>query len=98
MPLRFTQDDIDEKVNGFNLKFKEVETNLNAIKEKSGYKASMGNWVAKQTRTAWKVSLFGIFLVCIFLYSDWMRTRITADTDTFHAVSYTSKIIPNALI
>ena len=27
MPLRFTQDDIDEKVNGFNLKFKEVETN-----------------------------------------------------------------------
>ena len=43
MPLRFTQDDIDEKVNGFNLKFKEVGTNLNAIKEKSSYKTSMGN-------------------------------------------------------
>ena len=43
MPLRFIQDHIDEKVNGFNLKFKEVETNLNAIKEKSGYKTSMAN-------------------------------------------------------
>ena len=40
---QFMQDDIDEKFNGLNLKVKEVETNLNAIKEKSGYKISVGN-------------------------------------------------------
>ena len=32
--------------------------------------------------TAWKVSLFGINLVCIFSHSDW----ITPNTDTFYAV------------
>ena len=52
--------------------------------------------------TAWKVSVFGVFLVRIFLHSDWIRrysvslrirsecaktrTRKTPNTDTFHAV------------
>ena len=55
----------------------------------------------KNTYTGWKVSVFGVLLVRIFPYSDWirrslriqsecgkMRTRITANTDTFHAVSF----------
>ena len=28
-----------------------------------------------QHRNAWEVSLFVVFLVCIFLHSDWIRTR-----------------------
>ena len=47
--------------------------------------------------TAWKVSVFGDILVCIFPYSDWVvslriqskcwkiRTRITPNTDPFYA-------------
>ena len=27
----------------------------------------------REVNTAWKVSVFGVFLVCIFLYSDWIR-------------------------
>ena len=54
------------------------------------------------TYTAWKVSVFGVFLVRIFPHSDWIRrygvsfriqsewgkirTRKTPNTDTFHAV------------
>ena len=36
---------------------------------------------------SWKVSVFRVFLVCIFLHSDWIRTRKTPNTDTFHAVT-----------
>ena len=36
--------------------------------------------------TAWKVSVFGVFMVRIFPHSDWIRTRKTLNTDTFHAV------------
>ena len=45
--------------------------------------------------TAWKVSVFGVILelFCIFPHLDWLqsecgktRTRITPNTDTFHAV------------
>ena len=32
------------------------------------------------------MSVFGVILVCIFPDSDWIRTRITLNTDTFHAV------------
>ena len=32
------------------------------------------------------MSVFGVILVRIFLYSDWIRTRITPNTDTFYAV------------
>ena len=46
------------------------------------------------------MSIFRIFLVCIFLHSDWIlrdtdqknkkiRTRKTSNTDTFHAVGWT---------
>ena len=41
-----------------------------------------------QNITAWKVSVFGVFLVCIFPHLDWIRTRKTSNTDTFHAVHY----------
>ena len=36
--------------------------------------------------TARIVSLFGVFLVRIYLHSDWIRTRKTPNTDTFHTV------------
>ena len=45
--------------------------------------------------TAWKVSVFGVILVRIFVHSHWFRiqsecgkrqTKITPNTDTFHAV------------
>ena len=36
--------------------------------------------------TAWKVSVFGVFLVRIFPHVDWIRTTKTPNTDTFHAV------------
>ena len=39
------------------------------------------------SNNAWKVSVFGVFLVCIFPHSDWIRTRKTLNTDTFHAVA-----------
>ena len=35
---------------------------------------------------AWKVSVFGVILVHIFPHLDWIRTRITLNTDTFYAV------------
>ena len=34
----------------------------------------------------WKVSISGVILVRIFQHSDWIRTRITPNTDTFYAV------------
>ena len=45
--------------------------------------------------TAWKVSAFGVSLVCIFSYLDWirrdipiqLRTRKTPNTDSVHTVS-----------
>ena len=36
--------------------------------------------------TAWKVSVFGAFLLRIFPHSDWIWTRKTTRTDTFYAV------------
>ena len=38
--------------------------------------------------TAWKVSVFGFILVRIFPHSDWIRTRITSNMDTFYTVIY----------
>ena len=38
------------------------------------------------TVTAWKMSVFGVILVRIFPYSDWIRTRITPNRSTFYAV------------
>ena len=35
--------------------------------------------------TAWKVSVFGVFLIRIFSPLDWKRTRKTPNTNTFHA-------------
>ena len=35
---------------------------------------------------AWEVSTFGFILVRILPRSDWIQTRITANTDTFYAV------------
>ena len=35
--------------------------------------------------TAWKVSVFGVFLVRIFSHLDWKRTRKTPNTNNFHA-------------
>ena len=36
------------------------------------------------------MSVFGVILVRFFPHSDWIRTRITPNTDTFHAVSTTN--------
>ena len=38
--------------------------------------------------TAWKVPVFGVFLVLIFPYSDWMQTRKTPSRDFFHTVLF----------
>ena len=38
------------------------------------------------TDTAWKVSVFWVFLVRIFLYSKWIRIRKTPNTDNFDAM------------
>ena len=38
------------------------------------------------TCTAWEVSVFGIIMVHIFPHLDWMRSRITSNTDTFYSV------------
>ena len=40
-----------------------------------------------EINTAWKGSVFGVFLVRIFPHLDWIRTRKTSNTDTFHAVT-----------
>ena len=40
--------------------------------------------------TAWKVSVLRVFLVRIFLYSEWIRTRKTPNTEIFHAVPFLS--------
>ena len=37
--------------------------------------------------TAWKVSEFGVILVRVFPDLEWMRIRITPDTDTFYAAN-----------
>ena len=39
--------------------------------------------------TARKVSVLGVILVHIFPHSDWIRTRITSNTDTFYVVTFT---------
>ena len=39
-----------------------------------------------KSSTAWKVFLFGVFLVRIFPHLGWIRTRKIPNTDTFHAV------------
>ena len=41
-----------------------------------------------QSRTAWKVPVFGVFLVRIQSECWKMRTRKTPNTDIFHAISY----------
>ena len=38
--------------------------------------------------SAWKMSVFGVFLVRTFSHSDWVRTRKTMNTDTSHAVLF----------
>ena len=48
--------------------------------------------------TAWKVSVFRVFLVLIFLHSYWMRTRITPNTDTFYAECSCLKTDPVCII
>ena len=37
------------------------------------------------------MSLFGVLLVRIFPHSDWIRTRKTSNTDTFHVVKFLAK-------
>ena len=39
------------------------------------------------------MSIFAVILVCIFLHSDWIRTKITPNTDTFYAVYIQQKIV-----
>ena len=38
--------------------------------------------------TAWKASVFGVFLVRIVPHLDWIRTRKTPNTDSFNAVTF----------
>ena len=52
-------------------------------------KASSDLQSQKQLRTyTQKVLVFGVILVLIFPHSDWIRTRTTPNTYTFHAVTY----------
>ena len=43
--------------------------------------------VVDSTLIAWKVSIYGVFLVRIFPNTDLIRTREIPNTDTFHTVS-----------
>ena len=43
-------------------------------------------WIKSHLSTVWKVSVFGVILVHIFPHSDWIRTRITPNADTFYSV------------
>ena len=47
--------------------------------------------IVSRTATAWKLSVFAFFLVCIFRHLDWIRIRKTSNADTFYAVRF----IPN---
>ena len=47
--------------------------------------------IVSRTATAWKLSIFAFFLVCIFRHLDWIRIRKTSNADTFYAVRF----IPN---
>ena len=40
------------------------------------------------------MSVFGVILIRIFPHSDWIRTRITPNTDTFHVVCVASPSTP----
>ena len=42
--------------------------------------------VSIEINTAWKLSVFGVILVRIFPHSNWIRTRVTPNKDTFYAV------------
>ena len=47
--------------------------------------------IVSRTATAWKLSVFAFFLVCIFRHLDWIRIRKSSNADTFYAVRF----IPN---
>ena len=51
---------------------------------KVSYTFSLG--CATRMNTAWKVSVFGAFLVRIFPYLGWMQTRKIPNMNTFQAV------------
>ena len=53
---------------------------------KKYYQTSWYYLVIRSTYTAWKVSVFGVFLVRFFPHSDWIRTGKILNTDTFHEV------------
>ena len=42
--------------------------------------------------TAWKVSVFGVILVCLFSHLDWIQRDNTPNTDTFYAVVNASNL------
>ena len=46
-------------------------------------------WISFFMCTAWKVSVFGVFLVRIFPHLDCIWTRKSPNTETFHAVMVT---------
>ena len=42
--------------------------------------------------TLWESSVFGVILVCVFSHSDWIRTRITLNMDTFRPTIILSNV------
>ena len=46
-----------------------------------------------KAHTAWKMFVFGVFLVRIFPHWDWIRTIKNPKTETFHVVSLKSTIM-----
>ena len=59
---------------------------LSVVIFKKYYQTSRYYLVRRSTYTAWKVSVFGVFLVRFSPHSDWIRTRKILNADTFHAV------------
>ena len=78
--MMFVREDIPGKFLFFENKLIETKCILNQISvERSNFSV---------VDIAWKVPIFGVFLVCIFPDLDWIRTRKAPNTDTFHAVSH----------
>ena len=57
---------------------------------------SLPTW--DEISAVWKVPVFGVILVRIFPYSDWIRTIITPNADTFYAVRVKMPGIKNGSI
>ena len=69
-------------LNGF---FESIEINLERTDETTIARSwELSSPAEQQISTAWKVSVFRVFLVCIFPHSDWIRIRTRKNSECGH--------------